>query len=260
LIVLLPALALLLILGAVQGATEFLPVSSHGHLVLLERWLDAGGDDALARDVLLHMGTLAAVIVFCRHELIAMLRPGSRALWRVVLPATVITAAAGLSLEDLVEPALSSPAWIGAGLFVNALLMAVLAPRGDARLTRGLDQGTIADGVVLGLLQSLALVPSVSRSASTIVAALWLGYTRRDAVRVAFLVSVPAVAGAVSLSLMRGSGQAALDAPGMGAGLLVAFVVGLAALRFLTLHVDARSLRLFALYCLLLGTVVILVG
>jgi undecaprenyl-diphosphatase len=100
----------------------------------------------------------------------------------------------------------------------------------------------------------------VSRSASTIVAALWLGYTRRDAVRVAFLVSVPAVAGAVTLSLMRGSGQAELDAPGMGVGLLAAFVVGLLALRFLTLHVDVRSLRIFALYCLLLGVVVILVG
>jgi undecaprenyl-diphosphatase len=206
------------------------------------------------------MGTLAAVIVFCRRELLAMLRPGSQSLWRLVVPATVITAAAGLSLEDLVASALSTPVWIGAGLFVNALLMGVLAPRDDRRLSRSLAQGTVMDGVVLGALQSLSLVPSVSRSASTIVAALWLGYARRDAVRVAFLVSVPAVAGAVSLSLMRGSGQAALHAPGMTAGLLSAFLVGLLALRFLTLHVDARSLRAFALYCLLLGTVVILVG
>jgi undecaprenyl-diphosphatase len=256
----LPALAVLVLLGAVQGATEFLPVSSHGHLVLLERWLDVGGEGALARDVLLHLGTLAAVIVFCRRDLAAMLRPGSAALWRVVAPATAITAVAGLTLEDVVEHALSTPAWIGAGLFVNALLMAVLAPRDDRGLTRSLDHGTLADGVVLGLLQSLALVPSVSRSAATIVAALWLGYARRDAVRAAFLVSVPAVAGAVALSLMRGSGQAALQAPGMAAGLIAAFLVGLAALRFLTLHVDARSLRLFALYCLLLGAVVILVG
>lgn len=259
-ILVLPALAVLVLLGAVQGATEFLPVSSHGHLVLLERWLDVGGEGALARDVLLHLGTLAAVMVFCRRELLAMLRPGSQSLWRVVVPATLITAVAGLSLEDVVESALSTPLWIGAGLVVNALLMGLLAPRDDRALSRSLSQGTLADGVVLGLLQSLALVPSVSRSASTIVAALWLGYTRRDAVRVAFLVSVPAVAGAVALSLMRGSGQAALDAPGMGAGLLTAFVVGLAALRFLTLHVDAGSLRGFALYCLLLGAVVILVG
>jgi undecaprenyl-diphosphatase len=260
LIGLLPALAVLLLLGAVQGATEFLPVSSHGHLVLLERWLDVGGEHALARDILLHLGTLSAVVVFCRRELLDMLRPGSLPLWRVVVPATAITAVAGLSLEDIVESALSTPAWIGAGMFVNALLLGVLAPRDDRRLGRTLAQGSIADGVLLGLLQSLALVPSVSRSASTIVAALWLGYTRRDAVRVAFLVSVPAVAGAVTLSLMRGSGQAELDAPGMGVGLLAAFVVGLLALRFLTLHVDVRSLRIFALYCLLLGVVVILVG
>jgi undecaprenyl-diphosphatase len=256
----LPTTAALVLLGAVQGATEFLPVSSHGHLVLLERWLALPQGDALTRDVLLHLGTLAAVTLFCRHELLAMLRPGSAGAWRVVGVCTLITGASGLALEDLVESALSSPTWIAIGLFVNALLLGLLAPRGDERQRRSLADGTWTDGLVLGLLQSLALVPSISRSGATIVAALWLGYTRRDAVRAAFLVSIPAVGGAVALQAARVGGLSAFAAPGLGPGLLAAFVVGLLALRFLASHVDAGSLRGFAAYCLALGAAVILLA
>jgi undecaprenyl-diphosphatase len=248
------------LLGVIQGATEFLPVSSHGHLVLVERWMDLSTENALTRDVVLHLGTLAAVALFCRRDLLAMLRGGSAGLWRVVTMATVVTAALGLPMEDLVESTLSTPLWIAVGLWVNALLMGLLAPRDDRRQQRRLDDGTWWDGVLLGLLQSAALVPSISRSGATIVAALWLGYTRRDAVRAAFLISVPAVAGAVTLKLGSASGLRALGEPGMSVGLLVAFVVGLAALRFISVHVDARSLRGFALYCLVLGAVVMLVG
>ncbi len=259
-ILLLSGVTILLLLGIVQGATEFLPVSSHGHLVLLEHWLGVSRDGALGREIALHLGTLLAVVIFCRRDLLALLRERPGGAFRVVLASALVTAAIGLGARDLIENALASPAWIGAGLAFNGLLMGVLAPRGDERLVRRVESGTWRDGLVLGLLQSLALVPSVSRSAATIVAALWLGYARREAVRVAFLISVPVVAGAELLTLLDAEGRAALSEPGMLPAMLLALVTGLGALRFLTVHVDARSLRGFAAYCLALAAVVILVG
>jgi undecaprenyl-diphosphatase len=250
--------ALLVLLGIVQGATEFLPVSSHGHLVLLENWFDVPREGALSREIVLHLGTLVAVMIFCRKDLLAMLRSGSAGLWRLVVGSAVVTAAIGLPSQDLVETALATPLWIGLGLFANTLLMGVIAPRDDSRLTRTLDEGGWRDALVLGLLQAFALVPSVSRSGATIVAALLLGFRRTDAIRIAFLISLPVVGGAVLLQLLSSEGSAALAQPGMTAGLIVSLFVGLLALRFLAKHVNAASLRGFALYCLLLGTVVIL--
>jgi len=254
------AVILLVLLGAVQGATEFLPVSSHGHLVLMENWLDMPREGALSREIVLHLGTFVAVVIFCRNDLLAMLRTGSAGLWRLVIGSAVVTAAIGFPSQNLVETGLSSPQWIGIGLFANTLLMGVIAPSSDERLTRTLDEGGWRDALVLGLLQSFALVPSVSRSGATIVAALLLGFRRFDAVRIAFLMSLPVVGGAVLLELLGSGGAAAIAEPGMVAGLVVSLAVGLVALRFLAVHVDARSLRGFALYCLVLGTVVILIG
>jgi undecaprenyl-diphosphatase len=252
--------ALLILLGVVQGVTEFLPVSSHGHLVLFENWFDIPREGALAREVVLHLGTLVAVMIFCRRDLLAMTRGGSAGLWRLVIGSAVVTAIVGLPSKDLVESSLSSSNWIALGLFANALLMGVIAPSNEERLTRSLDEGGWRDALVLGLLQAFALVPSVSRSGATIVAALLLGFGRFDAVRIAFLMSLPVVGGAVLLELLGAEGASALAEPGMIASLIVSTLVGLAALRFLAVHVDARSLRGFALYCLVLGTVVMLTG
>ncbi|MGQ0551922.1 MAG: undecaprenyl-diphosphate phosphatase [Planctomycetota bacterium] len=248
------------LLGALQGATEFLPVSSHGHLVLVGQWLDLSREGALGREVALHLGTLVAVFIFCRREIASLAGRTSPGLWKLVIACTLVTAAVALPSEEFIEARLASTGWVAAGLGFNALLLIVLAPRNDEGQLRALSSAGWRDGLLLGLMQSLALVPSVSRSACTIVCALWLGYTRAEAIRVAFLVSIPAVGGAILLKLLGPGGEAVLAEPGLSAGLLASLVVGLLALRFLVGHSDARSLRGFGLYCLLLGLVVILVG
>lgn len=258
-ILLVAGFSVLILLGVVQGVTEFLPISSHGHLVLLQNWLNIDREGSLSREVVLHLGTLVAVVIFCRKDLLSMLRGGSAGLWRVVVGSAIVTAAIGLPARHLVETGLASPLWIGIGLFANTLLMGVIAPAKDDRLTRTIDEAGWRDALLLGVLQAFALVPSVSRSGATIVAALLLGFRRFDAVRIAFLISLPVVGGAVFLELLGAEGAAAMAEPGMLAGLFISMLVGLVALRFLSGHVDARSLRGFAVYCLVLGTVVILI-
>jgi len=252
------AVGSLLLLGAIQGATEFLPVSSSGHLVLFGEWFGLEREQGLAREVALHLGTLVAVIVFCWRDLLALLKVGSRGLWTLVLGSAVVTGAIGVPAEDLISENLAHVGGAAGGLAVTALLLAVVAPKDDSRQTRTLDQGTIRDAVILGLFQSMALVPGISRAGATIVAALLLGFQRSHAVRIAFVMSVPVVGGAVLLKMLEPGGTEIYQDPGLLGGLVVAGLVGLGALRFISVHVDARSLRLFALYCLLMASAAML--
>lgn len=247
----------LLVLGAVQGATEFLPVSSSGHLVLLREWLGLGGGDSLAREVALHLGTLVAVVIFCWRDLLALLRAGSAGLWRLVLGSTLVTGVLGLQLEHSIESSLNDARSAGSGLLVTSLLLLVVAPARE-RGGRSLSQGTWRDALILGLFQSLALVPGISRAGSTIVGGLVLGFARPDAVRMAFLMSIPVVSGAVILMLGRGDGLAAMNQPGMWAAVSLAAVVGLMALRLMRAGSQPRALRMFGAYTLVLGVVAIL--
>lgn len=251
----------LLLLGAIQGATEFLPVSSSGHLVLFGEWLGFDSEVGLAREVALHFGTLVAVVLFCWKDLLSMLRSGSAGLWKLVIPSAAVTAGLGLTLEDPIEQHLGTPVGAGCGLLVTTLLLLVIAPRNDEKQTRSLSDGTIRDGIVLGLLQSLALWPGVSRAGSTIVAALLLGFARPHAVRVAFLMSIPVVGGAVLLKLVGDAeGAAVAWTPSMGLAMAVACVVGLGALKFISVRVDARSLRGFGVYTLALGVLALVLS
>lgn len=258
-VLLLSSLGILVVLGVVQGLTEFLPISSSGHLVLWSEWLGAEKGPGLTTEVALHLGTVVAVVVFCRRDLASMLRMrSSPGLWRVVVGASAVTAAFGLTLGPAVEENLGTVFTAGCGLLVTAGLLVFATPRDDARLHRSLDDGTLRDALVLGLFQSAALVPGVSRAGATLAAAMLLGYRRPEAVRAAFLISVPAVAGAVVLKAGDGAGREVLTDPEVMAGMAASFVVGLAALRFISVHVDRTSLVRFAIYCAGVGSAAIL--
>ena len=248
----------LLVLGALQGATEFLPVSSSGHLVIIGEWMGGAGCAGLSTEVALHFGTLVSVVLFCRRDLGDMVRMASSALWRLVIGASLVTAVVGLSLGRLIEANLATPPMAGTGLLVTAALLACVAPRDDTRLERTLDQGTWRDALLLGLFQSLALMPGISRAGATLTCALLLGFQRSHAVRVAFLVSIPAVGGAVLLKARDGESLADMIETPVLAGTLLACLVGIAALRFVAVHVDPISLRRFACYCAGLGLAAIL--
>lgn len=246
-------LSQLLVLAVVQGVSEFLPISSDGHLVLTQTWLGFQGPH-LAVDVALHLGTLMAVLVVFRKDLFTLLGDLQRGEWRDIgllalgtLPAVVI----GLSLQDVFERLFQSGRAAAIGLLVTAAFLAV-GERARRRAVaadpeqpeRPLDW---KDALWIGGMQSLAILPGVSRSGTTIATALVRRVPATQGARYSFLLSIPAVAGAVVLKvpeLAEGGHLGADLALAVGA----AFLVGVLALRFLLAFLGRGAFLWCALY------------
>ena len=248
------------VLGAVQGLTELLPVSSSAHLALASRvlrWPDQG----LTYDVALHWGTLAALVGYFRKDLWELARAAispspsteRRLAWGLCL-GTVPAAVTGLLLEDRVETLLRNPVWIAVFMIAFGILLGVVDRM--ARKQGDIRGMTLADCLWVGLAQSLALLPGVSRSGITLTAALFLGLRRVEAVRFSFLLSVPIVFGAGVLKL-RHLDPAALDLS-FWTGILVSAGTGLGAIAFLLRFVRERSLLAFAVYRVAAGALILL--
>ena len=252
------------LLGAVQGLTEFLPVSSSGHLAVVQHFLPAmPSEEKVAVDVALHLGTLVALLVYFRGELWAMARslgahpPAGHArrwIWLVGL-ATLPTAIAGLALREYVEASFDSLLVIGGCFLVTGVLLFF------ASAVRGADRTEDAlgprDALVVGLFQVIAILPGLSRSGSTISGALFRR-TRADvAAKFSFLMAIPAVAGAIVLE-----GRPLLAIPpglrvSLAAGIATALVTGFLAIALLLRIVRSGKLRYFAYYCWAIGIAVV---
>lgn len=250
-----------IILGIVQGLTEFLPVSSSGHLLLGQYFL--GLDQArfgLSFDVALHLGTLLAVVSFFWRDLVRMALAFLRSLRQrdfsdpdqrlayLILASTIPAALIGYLLEDFFETAVRSP-WV---VVFNLVLVGVLFIVGEAvgSKVREASKLTLPEAVGVGLAQAAALVPGVSRSGATITLGLFLGLRREEAARFSFLMSVPIIAGAGILQLREvvSQGMSAYDTLLFGAGFVSSAVVGYLAIRFFLRFVVDHSLRAFAYY------------
>ena len=262
-----------MILEFVQGATEFVPVSSSGHLVLVP-WLLGWPAPSLLFDTLLHWGTLVAVLIVFWREFLAMASawvqsivrrsladPDARTAWFIVV-GTVPAVAAGLFLDDLLESFFLNPLAVGCFLLVTALLLwlseqLVLRSGGG----RALAQMQWLDAAAIGVAQALALLPGVSRSGSTIAAGLARGIRRDQAARFSFLLGTPAILGAGVLQLVKVSGEDASALTQHAAPILVGFVVaavtGVVAIRVLLSYLRNHTLYVFSGYCLVVGAATI---
>jgi undecaprenyl-diphosphatase len=189
-------------LGIVQGLTEFLPISSSGHLALLEHYLKVPGS-GLGFDILLHLGTLAALVAYFGRDWLAMgralVRPspqnqGERYLFLYLVVATIPGGLAGLLLEKKAETLFREPLHIA--LLLGSVGLLLLLGEKVARHHRGFERLTIFDAVLIGLSQALAIMPGVSRSGITMTCALFLGFKREAAARFSFLLATPIIAGA----------------------------------------------------------------
>lgn len=243
-------------LGALQGVTEFLPISSSGHLAVGRHFVPVGGDE-LAFDLMLHLGTLVPVLVLFRKDLGRMVtdplrgegpwlaRPGVRFLALVVV-ASVPTALMGLLLEDYFESMFSSFGSLSWQFALTAVVLWATArwDRGD----RDLGAMTWQDAALIGIAQGLAILPAVSRSGATIAAGMYLGL-RRDLVgRFSFICSVPAILGAVLLKL----DDVTVDpeqVPAWTAGTVTSMVVGFVSLAVLMRVIRSGDFSRFAWYC-----------
>lgn len=256
------------VLAIVQGLTEFLPISSSGHLVLVPvffGWADQG----LAFDVAVHFGSLLAVLLFFRKDILALLRGGIQVLGanvesiesRLALGialGTIPAALAGLALAGWIEANLRSPAVIVFTLSGYAILM-ILADR-LGRRTRAISSITIKEAVLIGIAQALALVPGTSRSGITITAAMALGFERQDAARFSFLLAVPVILLATVFSLVGLVNSDATVAWGqLSIGVLVSGIVAYLSIEFFMRFVSRIGLIPFAIYRLALAAVILYV-
>ena len=260
-----PELFQAVVLAIVQGVTEFLPISSSGHLILVP-WLLGWPDHGLTFDVALHLGTALALLGYFWREWLALARavvggfaraearkgPHWRLAWLLLLggvPAGVI----GVLFEDIIERNLRQPILIATLLIVFGLALFV-ADR-LSRRQRGLEEVTFPDALMVGCAQALALLPGVSRSGVTITAGLLLGFDRAAAARFSFLLSAPIVvaAGVYRLRLLLQSPPSGSEALVFLAGIAVAAIVGALTIGFLLRYLQRQSTVVFVWYRLLVG-------
>jgi undecaprenyl-diphosphatase len=265
------------VLGVVQGVTEFLPVSSSGHLVLFERLFsfDPETPEMLLFDLAVHIGTVVSIFIFFRKSIIAFIKnllscrrygknvfeiyQKSPSVHILVLAglATGVTGIIAMPLKDYFESAFGSLALIASMWLVTGTLLLITDSKKNARL--GLRQFGIMAAVVVGLAQAVAILPGVSRSGATICAAILVGLHRRWAVEFSFLLAIPAIAGATLVEFIHNfekisSGSIAVGA--LLAGSLAAAVTGIFALKLLIKASRKAKLKYFAFYCYALAVVV----
>ncbi|MGC8827486.1 MAG: undecaprenyl-diphosphatase UppP [Anaerolineae bacterium] len=252
------------VLGILQGATEFLPISSSAHLVLVP-WLLGWASPGLVFDTIVHWGTAAAVVLYFARDLWVIIRDwvlgtfrlrpatsSTRLGWLIIL-GTIPAVLIGALGEKPVEALFAAPAWTAGFLLVTAVILVVSERVG--RQNRDAEGMAWWEALLIGLAQGLALAPGISRSGATIAVGLVLGLRRPAAARFSFLLSVPVILGAglpQLLDFMRMPG--ASDSAGLLAvGFLAAAVSGFLAIHFLLSFVCRRRLYPFAVYCALLG-------
>ena len=263
-----------IILGIVQGLAEFLPVSSSGHLVLLQK-ITGISESALFFNTMVHAGTLLAVFIVLRKDILALLRKPIQPLTGFLILATIPAVIAALLFGDFIEHAFETGHFLGFSFLATSFLLCtaeLLSRRAQAgkNLVKTMSW---YDALIIGIMQAIAIIPGVSRSGATISGALSRRLDRDYAARFSFLLSIPAILGALVLQLKDlVTGGPVLDGPAAAgptsvgsigaaaviAGTLSAAIVGFFAIRLMLKIVRERSLFGFAIYTAVLGTLIII--
>jgi undecaprenyl-diphosphatase len=259
-----------IVLGIAQGLTEFLPISSTGHLRIIPAF--AGWEDpGAAFTAVTQLGTMAAVLLYFRHDLIRIARAWLRSVrdrearreldarlgWYILL-GTIPIGIFGILFKDQIETGARDLYLIGVMLILLGLVLYAADKTGKRERT--IEQIRTRDGFLMGLAQALALVPGVSRSGSTITAGLFLGFDRTAAARFSFLLSIPAVvlSGLLELgSIVSGEEGQHTGAAELAIATLLAFVTGYASIAFLLRWLTSHSMDIFVIYRVVLGTIVL---
>jgi undecaprenyl-diphosphatase len=255
------------LLGIVQGLTEFLPVSSSGHLVIVQGYIQGFQQPGVLFDAMLHFGTLLAVFFFLRREILEILRSlipsgwphanrdneqvkTGRKMALYIVIATVCTGIIGLLFEERVHRLFTSPRTVSFALLITGILL-FLSDRFQGH--RGEKEMNMTDSLVIGIVQGMALIPGISRSGATISVGIFRGLDGAAAARFSFLLSIPAILGAVCLESRYIEAVPLDDIVIYLAGMVTAAVTGFLTLRLLLFVIRKRRLRLFAYYCWILG-------
>ena len=255
-------------LAIIQGLTEFLPVSSSGHLVLLQNWFGQLDETHLLYDIMLHLATVIAITVYFRKDFMAL---GSgifgyptkassifsgleRKTFGMVFLASIPTAVFGLTIERIGIAVFGRPELVGAFFILTGVIL-WYGRAGESG--RGMKDMTITDALLVGVIQGIAVFPGISRSGATIAGSLWLGLDRELAVRFSLLISIPAILGATLLEVIKIVGQTQPPLGPFFVGMIVAAVVGYVAISMILQLVRQDHFHRFSFYLWPLGSTVI---
>ncbi len=265
-----------ILLGIMQGITEFLPVSSSGHLVILEKILKLHRTSSVMFEAALHLGTLVAVIILFWYKIEDIIKfifggfrkqldqkneknlflryyqdePVARLIIMIII-ANIVTFIIGLSLGDFFIKMFGNVRWVGVMLLITGsiLLLTKLFKSGSITL----ENLRVEHALIIGIAQGLAISPGISRSGTTIAVALLCGIVRPDAAMFSFLISIPAVIGANIFEILQGGVEFSVSLFPILIGMLVSFISGFIALKFLVNLVNRGKLFYFAFYCWIVG-------
>ena len=255
-----------IVFGFVQGISEYLPISSTAHIVITEMLLGYHFP-GLAFEIFLHLASILAVILYFRKDLLAIIGGffryiGSRApehrapFWfgTYLLVATAITGVLGLFLNDFISDSMKTPGFIAAALAVTGVMI-ILTERLKKYGNRKAEDMNLFDAIVIGLCQTFAVIPGISRSGSTLIPALWLGLEREAAVRFSFLLVVPVVLGSSVLALteLHHAMWGDIGAPAIIVAFIATFIFSLIGIKWLISFLNRSKLIYFALYCFVLA-------
>lgn len=249
------------ILGIVQGLTEFLPVSSSGHLVIFQKLFNINGDMVLPFDVALHLATLFAVIFIYWKKVLEMIRrPFAKLPVHIVLatvPAVVLT----IFFKDMIEGTYDNAALLGPGFIFTGIALVLAERIGNGR--KQIKELSVKDSLLIGTAQGIAILPSVSRSGMTITTGLALGLDRGFAADFSFLLCIPAILGAGLLDGVKlvGGNTAMIESigvPQLLVGMAAAAVTGFLAIKWMLSAIKNMKMKYFAWYVMVLGLAIII--
>ena len=247
-----------IVLGLVQGLTEFIPVSSSGHLILAHESFGTS-ENTLSFDVALHVGTLLALLIYFRKDIINLFRNffaknKDGFLARLLIYATIPAAAIGFIFGDFIDENARTPLVVAYTLAIAGIIMLISEKYASAS-TPADKNPTTKQGLIVGFAQALALIPGVSRSGATMTAGFFVGLGRKQAARFSFLLAIPIIAGSALGILVKDGGAVQLNST-MLIGVVTAFLSGYLAIKFMLGIIGKVGLKPFAYYRIVLSLIV----
>lgn len=237
------------LLGAVQGITEFLPVSSSAHLVIVQSMIPGFSQPGVLFDVILHAGTLLAVIIFFRKKLLTLSKNEAILLGIATIPAVL----AGVLFGSFLEESFANVKAVGIQLIITGLLCFAIDRAKEIKTNINRTQS-----LIIGIAQAFAIIPGISRSGATIFAGTYMGIKKARVAEFSFLLSIPAIAGAILYEVVKHGGSEEINLIYYGVGFISSLIFGFLSIGLLLRLLVSKKFFYFGIYCLIVGSVVFL--
>lgn len=251
-----------IILGAVEGITEFLPISSTGHLIIVNQWLSFSKQFTQMFDVVIQLGAIVAVVVYFNPRICPFSKNANRkevfALWKKVLVAVVPALVIGFFLNDIIEAKLFNPITVAIALLVGGIVLILLEKRKTNTKINSMAELGYKTAFAIGLIQCVAMIPGTSRSAATIIGAMLLGASRVVAAEFSFFLAIPTIAAASGYLLIKnGLSMTGAEAIVLLTGFATSFLVAWAVIKLFMKYIQTKNFVPFGYYRIILGIVVL---